>query len=55
MTKQPETKQTQKSKFIAAAKELDGNEDAFNVALKRIGLAKLVAGKPKAKPSKKNR
>jgi hypothetical protein len=43
-----------KGKFIAAAQELDGDEKAFDAALKRIGSAKVVAGKPKAKPSKKS-
>lgn len=50
----PDTaKKTQKEKFLAAAQELDGNEKAFNAALRRIGSAKVVAGKPKAKPKKK--
>lgn len=44
---------TQKEKFLAAAQKLGGSEKAFNAALKRFGSAKVVAGKPKAKPKKK--
>ena len=54
MPKQAEPN-TQKEKFLAAARGLESTEKAFNAALKRIGSAKVVAGKPKAKPSKKSR
>lgn len=49
-------KKTQRQLFIEKAKELGATtEAAFNAVLKRIGSAKVVAGKPKAKPSKKSR
>ena len=46
----------QSERFKEMAKELGAtSEAAFDAALKRIGKAKVVAGKPKAKPSKKSR
>ncbi len=49
-------KKSQKQLFIEKAKELgEATEAAFNAALKRISSAKVVAGKPKAKQSKKSR
>jgi hypothetical protein len=55
MRKLAEAKLTRKEKFLATAQEQEGSEKAFNAALKRIGSAKFVAGKPKTKSSKKRR
>lgn len=50
------TQKPQRERFIEMAKELGATSEAvFDAALKRIGSAKVVAGKPKAKPSKKSR
>jgi hypothetical protein len=51
------SKSSQSAKFQAAAKEAGCSDDetAFDAALRKIGTAKVVEPKSKAKPSNKKR